>query len=332
MTSTSRRSDLVREKRKQRKRSTTPKRKTSRREMPAAVSRSGMVYTPRQPRKSTAKRNTRKRYNVALNAPGAELRLPAVPAVQVGWRLISGALVVLLSFAIYAMWTAPQFIVKTVTVEGLDRINQAEMINRLGILDQPIFLVDSAQLEEDILARFSALDDIQVKISYPAEVTILAGERLPVVAWEQTGYANWWIDQDGMAFEPLGSSENLVHVEAMAAPPSLTAALDQGDLELSGLEEQQPAQQLLTPAMVDAILFLDQLAPEGVELIFDEEHGLGWVDPEFGWQVYFGSKLDQMDARWAIYRAIVEDLQSKNRKPWLISVEFVHAPYYRLKR
>lgn len=331
MTSTQRRSDLVREKRKQRKR-TTPRRKTSRREMPPVVSRSGMVYTPRQPRGTAAGRKTRRRYDVALNTPGAELRLPSVPAVHVGWRLISGAMVAVLSFAIYAMWTAPQFIVRDVTIEGLDRVNQAEMINRIGILNRPVFTIDPRQLEEDILARFSALGDIQVEVGYPAEVTILAGERQPVVAWEQTGYANWWIDRDGMAFEPLGSSENLVHVEAMAAPPSLTAAVDPQALELSAPEAQQPVQQLLTPAMVEAVLFLDQVAPEGAELIFDEAHGLGWIDPEYGWQVYFGAKLDQMDARWAVYRAILQELQTKNRKPWFISIEYVHAPYYRMKR
>lgn len=331
MTAPSRRSDLVRDKRKQRKRSTS-RRKTNQRAAPPMVSRSGRVYTPRQQARTPERgRTARKRYDVALNTSGAELRLPSVPVVRFGWRLVSGSLVVLLIWAIFAMWNAPQFTVNTVTVEGLERVNQAELINRLGVLDQSIFTVEPALLRDEIAARFSALNDVTVSVSYPAGVLVTAVERQPVIAWVQTGYANWWIDLDGMAFEPLGSSENLVHVEALAPPPAPTNDFGQADTLQSG-PNQAAAQQLLSPAMVQGILFLDQVGPAGIELIYDQEHGLGWIDPQYKWQVFFGSELDNMDERLAVYRAMFDALSQKTRKPWLISLEFLHAPYYRLTR
>lgn len=331
MTAPSRRSDLVRDKRKLRKRSAT-RHKPARREAPPMVSRSGRVYTPRQQARAPDRgKAARKRYDVALNTSGAELRLPAVPVVRFGWRLVSGLMVILLGWAITVMWSAPQFTVMTVTVDGLERVNQAELINRMGVLDQSIFTVDPNRLQDEITARFSALNEVSVSVSYPAGVWITAVERQPVIAWVQTGYANWWIDLEGMAFEPLGSAENLVQVEALAPPPEPTTPSGQEEPLESGVN-QEAAQQLLSPAMVQAILFLNQVGPEGAELIFDQEHGLGWIDPQYKWQVFFGTELDKMDERLAVYRAIFDALSQKNRKPWLISVEFLHAPYYRLTR
>ncbi len=54
---------------------------------PPVMSRRGTGGSPVVRRTSPA---PRRRYDIALNVPGAEIRLPSMPRVQVGWRLISG--------------------------------------------------------------------------------------------------------------------------------------------------------------------------------------------------------------------------------------------------
>ncbi len=46
-------------------------------------------------------------YNVSLNAPGAEMRLPALPRFGLSWRLASFILLAFLAGALYYLWTAP---------------------------------------------------------------------------------------------------------------------------------------------------------------------------------------------------------------------------------
>ena len=68
-----------------------------------------------------------------------------------------------------------------------------------------------------------------------------------------------------------------------------------------------------------------------ITIRFDPTHGIGWQDPA-GWIVYFGLDGSDMLQKLQMYDAIVKDLQSRNVTPEFISVEFLHAPYYRMER
>jgi hypothetical protein len=98
-----------------------------------------------------------------------------------------------------------------------------------------------------------------------------------------------------------------------------------------GPAKQNEAALLLEPELVDGIINLAKDLPEGSQLIYDGQHGFGWQDPEFGWMVYFGKELDQTDLRANIYAEIMNMFINKERKPVLISVEYLHAPYYRME-
>ena len=77
-------------------------------------------------------------------------------------------------------------------------------------------------------------------------------------------------------------------------------------------------------------MVLSQMVPEGSQLLYDGDRGFGWENLEYGWMVYFGKQIDQPELRLKIYQAIVATFEEKQRKPILISVEFIHAPYYRM--
>jgi cell division protein FtsQ len=240
-----------------------------------------------------------------------------------------------MSWAIFAFWSSPEFEVQAVEVVGLQSVSQEEIFSQIQIFGKPVFTIDPEAMSEMMLNKFSALDDVRVEVSYPAEVLITVIERLPVIAWEQAGIASWWVDRDGMAFEPLGPSEGMVVVQALAAPPPLPVSIEEEEevQQKEVLEDQEEfeVKQLLTPEMVEAILFLADNAPENATMIYDGRHGLGWADLDKNWTVYYGKKLDNLPLRLAIYQTIFADITGKNLAPLFISVEYIHAPYYRMK-
>jgi hypothetical protein len=87
----------------------------------------------------------------------------------------------------------------------------------------------------------------------------------------------------------------------------------------------------LTPDLVTSILALGAKMPPDTLVLYDSEHGLGWNDPN-GWEVYFGAEDEDMEMKLRVYETLVADLQQQGIQPALISVEYVHAPYYRMER
>ncbi|MDH5507981.1 MAG: FtsQ-type POTRA domain-containing protein, partial [Anaerolineae bacterium] len=245
----------------------------------------------------------------------AELRLPALPVLRVGWRLVSGSMVVVLLLTIYTLLTVPLFRVPGVDVSGIERLSSQEINRALRLSGTPIFLIDRQAVLGVLQSTFPELSDISVHVGFPAAITVEVGERQPVLAWEQAGVVVW-VDRSGIAFPPRGIAEGLVPVQAMDAPPLVPDS--DGSLP-----------RLISPQMVAAILELSQQVPEQTTLLYDPEHGLGWADP-LGWQVYFGLSPQDIPSRLAVYNAIIETLQKRRMTPVLISVEYLHAPYYRL--
>jgi cell division protein FtsQ len=155
-----------------------------------------------------------------------------------------------------------------------------------------------------------------VKVELPATVAIVVEERQPVLAWVLDGREQW-VDPEGFAFPPRGDPGKLVRVEAQNTPP----------VEVSEAMKNR----LLEPKLVEGILAMAPIAPEGSPLVFDVDHGLGWTD-ERGWKVYFGMNTSDIDQKLLVYESLVDYLEKEGQHPSFISVEYVHAPYYRLEQ
>ena len=95
------------------------------------------------------------------------------------------------------------------------------------------------------------------------------------------------------------------------------------------LEDSDEELPLLSEDMVVAILTVVDRLPAGAVIKYDAEHGLNWRDPG-EWDVYFGDDQD-MEMKLVVYDAIYDHLDSIDTRPTLISVEYVHSPYYRLE-
>lgn len=304
----------------------------SQRNNPPVLTRSSMTDWPVAGRKKRSSGLPRRRYDVALSSPGAEIRLPSIPRLNLGWRLLSFVLVAGLVVVLYQLWTAPQFQVQAAEVSGLQRLSEQDINSVLDLNGQPIFALDAAVLAQKLETAFPEFEQVSVEVGLPNSIQVEVNERVPVLIWNQDGRPEL-VDRTGMAF-PARRSGTLnidIRVEALDAPPSLepeAEVMDMAGEQAAQRTQLLRAHRLLTPEMVSAALALSGRLPEGAVLSFDNQRGFGWQDPA-GWQVNFGQPQD-VESKLIVYQAIVEELQQQGVVPELISVEFVHAPYYRL--
>ena len=267
----------------------------------------------------------RKRRDVALNVPGAEVRLPSLPSVRFGWRLLSGLILVMMLASGFMLLNTPTFQVDLVEVKGLERLTLADLDQVLGITGESVVSLDAGEIRQTLLSHFHGIQEVRVVVGLPASVQVTVQERQPVMAWDFQGETRW-VDEAGIVFEPGSEDDQLpltVHAEIMPVLPETETA------DINGIVE--PQYERFDVALVHVIQSMSKYLPAGALLAYDANNGLGWTD-ERGWQVYFGISLDEIDQKLIVYQSIVEKLDSEGIQPSLISVEYLHAPFYRLER
>jgi cell division protein FtsQ len=260
-------------------------------------------------------RELRRRHYLKLADAGAELRLPALPNVHVGWRVVSGLIAAATLAAMFFMWSASDLVVSAIDLRGAQRLDAAAVEAVIKVAGSSIFSIETNSIYALLRQQFPELQSVNVSVGFPAKVIVRVEERAPVLAWDQAGLTVW-VDAVGVSFISQGSDESLIQVTALEAPPTLGG-------------ESYAQHQLIRPEMVRAIQDLSRIAPQGAPLIYDPRLGFGWTDPG-GWQAFFGQDGQNMTQRLAVYLRIVSELSARNLKPTLISVAQLHAPYYRM--
>lgn len=311
---------------------------------PPVMVRGGYESLRRTPaRRPPAK--TRRRYDFALSVPGAEMRLPALPQVHIGWRVVSAAIVAVLLAALYQLWNSPDFRVQEVGVTGLVRLTSTDVNNALAIEGEPIFTISPSELEKNLKAAFPEFSSVSVDVGLRNKVQVNVEERLPILTWRQ-GDRTVLVDANGFAFpQREGAPEGpALTVQASGDLPAIGPEVEDSALTGSvitdgantdgAITDSALTDGALTPIMsvemVSAILSMSSQAPVNATLVYDALHGLGWKDSQ-GWDVFFGDLRD-MGMKLSVYRALIDRLQREDVHPVLISVEHVHAPYYRLEQ
>jgi len=163
---------------------------------------------------------------------------------------------------------------------------------------------------------------------------------VPVFVWQQDS-RSILVDEQGMTFQARDTAalSALPVIKAAGDPPAVPGQevvepedatveeIKAAALSRDVVKEFRPTVMFL-PKTVQAIIDLAGALPQGAELIYEPAHGFGWQDSR-GWPVYFG-ELTDLETKYNAYRAILEEIKTSGAKPALISVEFIHAPYYRL--
>jgi hypothetical protein len=282
-----------------------------------------------------------RKVNVPLKSKGAELQLPAFPHVKFGWRLISGAICLLSLAVIISFIGLSTFEVSSINLEGAQRLSGEVILSQTDLLGKAIIALNPDEIEQQVIERFPSLKSVRVSVGLPASVNINVSERQPVILWQQEG-SSYWIDNDGVMFPVIGDVDVQATVIASSDPPAAPAEEEPTDEEAgeTTVEEEieplftffeEPAYPRTTPAFVEGTLAMINYVPEGSALAYNAEFGLGWQDPQ-GWLVYFGRDINNIELKLAEYQTIVAALQKDGIIPALISLEFLHAPFYRLEQ
>jgi cell division protein FtsQ len=330
------RADVVRQRRDTRKNSTGLKKANMVRyasETPPVIMR-GNIGTPVIERTHT---KPRRRVSIPLKKVGAELNIPSLPIFNPGWRLLSGILAFVLVIATGYYVFSNQFRIDTLDIIDIQRVHASDIEAILRLKNKPIFAIEPKALAMEIEDKFPELTDVKIQVNLPAKVSITANEREPIIAWRY-GDNTVWVDREGFIFRVRGEDiPSLLQVQAESSPPlmlrgdhSLEEEDDPESNAAAELLSDNPIGRQVQPDILDAALTLANMFPSGISLTYNYRDGLGWQDPE-GWFVFIGSSLEDMDLKLTIYQAITNALKEKNIKPYMISVEHIDAPFYRME-
>jgi cell division protein FtsQ len=304
--------------------------------------------------KSAGTRNSRRQFYVAMDHVGAELRLPAIPVLRPGWRVLSVMIAIAAIAGIYSMFASPFLQIYKIDVVGLERLSTDEISKVANLQNLSIVEIDPRSVETAIVAAFPELVEVKLSIEMPNFVTVNVVERQPVAVWYKGENANW-LDPDGIVFPMRGEVEGLLIIESdddlpMAPLPISELAKEIGAQNtsrpvqdfgfLGGLflsekddaeEKQAAALDQVDPVFLTTAQELRQKLSPGALLIYDSYNGLGWYDDQ-GWQVYIGRDVDTFEAKYAMYEGIARNLNERGLRPALISVEHLNAPFYRMEQ
>lgn len=263
--------------------------------------------------KQRRRKRTRRRIDFALpSGVGVEARLPAIPSVRIGPRLLTIFLLASMILAFARVLTSNDFYVEQAKVLGNKLLSNTQTRSMAQVDGNLIFNIDPLRVV-DQLKQYPEVLSAEVEISWPNQVEISLVEREPVVEWYDAG-RTWWMSADGVAFIHHGSWPDIVKVTAQA--PVLQVFED-------------PLVPVIKPEVLSAAVDLSASLPEIETLSYDPVYGLG-IEESNGRVVHFGVEGD-MAVKVQMYRHLVERLSARNNSRVEIFLMNQDRPFYRLE-
>ena len=160
-----------------------------------------------------------------------------------------------------------------------------------------------------------------------------------MITW-QSKDAQMWVDSEGYLIPARGQADAMLIIQANSLPPYQLKSSIQDPETLMVIRDKpylKPNPSTLAyfavPKKIDenlltAILQLNAWMPNEASLLYQKQRGIGWKDAR-GWDVFVGRKLEGINDKMVMYETIVRELEKEGISPTLLSVEFLHAPYYR---
>jgi hypothetical protein len=281
----------------------------------------------------TTSNRSHKPVYLSTGTPGSEVRLPALPKLTLSWRLLSALIAIASIVLLYMMRNGDNFRINTVNLSGGVRVPMEEVKASLDVSGDSIIFVQPRQVEAEILQKFPDIKQAHVSIEMPDALNIVIEERIPAILWYQNDEELFWIDQEGFTFTVRGEANLPIRVYSDTTPPESLGYIAPDTLltpeEMEEIEFDASISPV-DPDFVIAVQKLNAIKPADTPMLFSKENGLGWNDPN-GWQVFFGNNTEDIDLKLIEYSHIVQAILDRNLQPVLISMEFLHAPFYRLE-
>ncbi len=257
-----------------------------------------------------------------------------------GWRLLSLALVAGFSYLLFTAWQSPDYVISSVRVSGLQRLTEEKVLAEVDLVGKHIFTVEPEKVKSALAAKFPEFREIRVGVSLPARVSVSVTERQPMFAWE-SDESLMWIDTEGYLIPARGTASDMLTIKANSLPvyqlednlkeEGLNKIIQDKSIEKPGLSDLNFFSQSkhMDSSLLAGVLQLNAWMPEEPYLLYQKQRGLGWEDVR-GWDVYVGAKLENINDKMVMYETIVRELEDQGIDPSVVSVEFLHAPYYRV--
>lgn len=225
------------------------------------------------------------------------------------WRLVSMAIIVILTLVLVFFYTSNVFYIRSISVGGLRYLSKEEVFAFADIANMHVFWVNPDHVREKLL-RSASIADVRVWIGWPPHmVNIVLEEREPAIVWEQGGAAVW-VDVQGRVMAQREDRPDLIVIQASESVP-------EGPLSDSGRVSSE---------IVIGALQLQELLPQVDMLRYEPAKGLGFPD-DSGWQVWLGDGL-HMQEKIDIYTVIESSLITRGVQPGEINVADPDHPYY----
>jgi len=244
--------------------------------------------------------------------------------------MLSGLIAIGMIVLLFMMTTSTTFAISEVNLTGGVRVPAEEISQKLNLHGESIIYVKPDEIETLIVESFPDIKSADVKVRMPAGIDIVVEERIPALLWVTNEEETYWIDQDGYSFTIRGEATLPIRVYADSEPPHPLGWTDPDLMQADAEIDTEKGIPLVDPAFIAAVQKLNAIKPAESQMLYKAENGLGWVDPN-GWQVFFGEDAEDIDMKLLEYAKIVEVILDRNLQPILISMEFLHAPYYRLE-
>ncbi len=218
-----------------------------------------------------------------------------------------GVLLVLTTLAL----AHPGAQVQRVEVIGLQWL-PAEALTAVPALQgwrgRPLVAIDADQVAAAVQAAYPALGEVKVQVRWPGRLVIVAHERPPVLVW-QVGSQTWWVSAQGVAFAPP--------TEAQPDPswPVVQVQVTPG---------MEPPTAPTASEVALALALARQMGPE-TALVYHPVYGMGWRAPQ-GWLVFVGHTFQGLEARLAVYDALVAALEARGLYPTRIDLSAWQSP------
>lgn len=264
--------------------------------------------------KRRRRKRTRRRYDFALpTGIGVEARLPALPTIYLGPRLLTILLLASMILVLGHVLSSSDFHVEQAKVIGNKLLSNDQARSMAQVDGNLIFLIDPQQVVDQLM-EYPEVLSAEVDIGWPNQVQIQLVEREPIVAWDDAGRA-WWISADGVAFIQHGTWPDLVKIKVAETV-----------LHVS----EDPLVPVIEPEVINAAVTLRANLPEIETLDYDSVYGLGIEDAK-GRTIYFGVEGD-MTVKVRMYQQIAELLSAGDLQQVEIFLTDQDHPFYRVKR
>ena len=286
----------------------------------------------------TPPKKVRRQFNYTIGNTGTEIRIPSIPDIHIGWRLFSFILLFVCMTGLYFLFSAPIFQVQDLELNGFQRLTAADINTVLEINGKSIVWFNPAKAQTALETAYPELKNVAISVQLPNNILVSAEERQPVLAWK-TDDQTYWLDSEGVLIPPRGEPGNLLVINSSVQPPltinESTATYNELDMAVKNnagkgfsVAQIQGWGEQVDPSLVEAAFQLSLQIPPETKILYNQSHGLGWKTAG-GWDVFVGLTLNDITYKLKAYQALINKLGEEGITPSMVSIEHLHAPYYR---